>query len=580
MADNSILAAYLASRQLAGGQRDTRDTALQRYASALMSQGSDTSPVRSWGEGLARALQGGLGGLVSAYSAKTQADTESGNQKALAEYLSTGNVGALSGVKGELGNTINAQLASQKFEADRRAAGLKAGADSFGVNYGAPPAASPTPGQPTPLAPLPGGQVAPGGFANNTGNIRASNVNWEGKGAPLNGFETFNTPQDGVNAHFKNFQAYAQANPNMTVAQAIAKWSPSSENNTQSIISEIAERTGINPGMPLAEVLKDPAMAAQLLDAQTRREKGGIPPGVTADTFMAATGGQPAPGSVPPGSIAQPPMQMAQAQGDATAPPAAAPGLAPPGVPDVPRPQATQQQLQQYQRRIMSGEFGANRDEALAKARTALDADLDRQWQVDRERRFKEFDQQQGDYRARRDQQIKQPGETTQNESHAREQFNNLQTVKDYRKSQAVFQSAVKAANTNSAAADLNLVYAFATMMDPGSVVREGEMGMVKATQNASDQVKSMVAAVTGGQRIAPEARQALVDQMHVRYESLKGQHDELANAYGGIAERSGMKRDNVVVPIPEVKWTRSAGNQRGGTTSEIVYGLDGKPVK
>lgn len=565
MADNSILAAYLASKQLAGGSRDPRESARARFAASLMQQGSDVSPVRSPLEGLARALQGGIGGLVSGYAEKERTDTESGNQQAIADYLRTGNVDSLKSVKGELGNMLGAQLAGQKFEADRRATGLKTGADAFGASYGAPPPASPTAGQPTPLAPLPGGQVAPGGFANNTGNIRASNVNWDGKGAPQNGFETFNTPQDGVNAHFKNFQAYAQANPSMTVAQAIAKWSPPSENNTQSIISEIAERTGINPGMPLAEVLKDPAMAAQLLDAQTRREKGGIPQGVTADTFMAATGGAPAPGSVPPGSIAQPPMQVAQAQGDTVAPATAAPGLAPPGVPDVPRPQASQQQLQQYQRRIMSGEFGPNRDEALAKARTALDADLDRQWQVDRERRFKEFDQQQGDYRAQRDQQIKQPGETTQNESHAREQFNNLQTVKDYRKSQAVFRSAVEAANTNTAAADLNLVYAFATMMDPGSVVREGEMGMVKATQNASDQVKAMVSAVTGGQRISPEARRALVDQMSIRFDSLKGQHDELANAYGGIAERSGMKRDNVVVPVPDVKWTRNPATSTGG---------------
>lgn len=164
----------------------------------------------------------------------------------------------------------------------------------------------PASGGPAPL--LPQGAVGGGtGFPNNLGNIRVSPANWEGKGEPYKGFETFDTPQSGANAMFKNLGAYVRQNPNITVAQAIAKWAPPNENDTALYIRQVGEGTGINPGMPLAEVLKDPAVSAQLLDAITRKEKGGLPAGVTADTFMTATGGAPSgAGVVPVGAPSSP----------------------------------------------------------------------------------------------------------------------------------------------------------------------------------------------------------------------------------------------------------------------------------
>jgi hypothetical protein len=98
------------------------------------------------------------------------------------------------------------------------------------------------------------------------------------------------------------------------------------------------------------------------------------------------------------------PQQVAQ--GDASGmPPAPNPAavngpavIAPPAVPDVPRPQATPQQRADYARRGMSGEFGVG-PEAVSKARAALDAELDRQWAVDRERAKMEYEQRYGDYK-------------------------------------------------------------------------------------------------------------------------------------------------------------------------------------
>jgi hypothetical protein len=557
VADYSDLSYALAGYGRKASPYDQR----RKQGYSLLQQGMDTSPILSPWQGVGRLAQALVGGmeLNAADSEEKAADKKRSDAlaQAMAEPDPQKRIGLLAAYDPDKGAMAAGQLAVEQAKLQQQQTMLANGANSFGGSFNQPGGTAP---QTASTAPLPQGAIAPGGFANNVGNIRATNINWDGKGAPQNGFETFATPQAGANAMFKNLGAYVQANPTMTVAQAIAKWAPPTENNTQAYIQRLSEATGINPGMPLGEVLKDPAAAATLMDGIARIEKGGLPQGFSADTFMQAA-------SPPPMAGTQP---VQQGGGDMTGMPPApnpaqvnGPTLTAPQVPDVPRPQPTTHQLQQYQQRIRSGEFGLGPD-AISKARAALDADLDRQWAVDRDRAKMAFEQQNSSYARREAQEIQQPQQTIGNESQLRNQFDNLQPVKDYRKAATIFDNAVKSYKTNTAAADLNLVYSFATMMDPGSVVREGEMGMVRATQNASDQVKALVAAVSGGARLSPDARENLMQQMANRYGSYKQVHDQLAESFGGIADRSGMNRQNIVAPLPEVKFEPASKNKGG----------------
>jgi hypothetical protein len=511
----------------------------------ILQQGSSMAPVQSWGEGLARALQGAVGGFVSS-NADERADTRAKRTvETMADILSAppgerdSRIAALKNAPDVdtdtlvpiMGNILSQRMADEY----KTAAGMKAYRAAGGKVGDGPQQGGPLT---IDITPLPTDTPAPGAFNNNLGNIRASNAAWEGKGAPQNGFETFATPQQGANAMFKNLQSYVRNNPNMTVADAITAWAPPKENDTQLYIRQVAEWTGINPGMPLAELLQDPAASAQFLDAITRKEKGGLPPGVTADTFMAATGGGGfQPGGQPAQTTAMPQMP---AQGSES-PRADGSGNPLPPARPAHDPGAEFETL--GQRAAAAGDFEtATKYQMEAnKARAAFGTE-----------QFKEQDKR--TYEATEHDRRK----VFDNTSKLRGDFEGIQQVKDYRKARAVFASAVDALNTNSAAADLNLVYAFATMMDPGSVVREGEMGMVKATQSASDQVKALVAMVSGGQRISPEARRALVDQMASRFEGYKAAHDELATRYGDIAKRGGYLPEDVVIPMPEVKYERT----------------------
>lgn len=320
---------------LLAGQRRRSDPyeSSRKYGQMLLQQGSSTAPVRSPLEGLARALTGAAGGFFEGQAERAQTDRDKRTIGTLSAALGAKSpqerTQILKGLDGDaefvgplLGSMLTQQMADERKTTlgTRNFNALAPGA-GMTIDMTKQPAIS---GGEVP--PLPAGNPGPGAFGNNLGNIRATNINWDGKGAPQNGFETFGTPQQGANAMAANLQAYIKANPGMTVAQAIAKWAPPNENDTDLYIRQVAEGTGINPAMPLAEVMKDQALGATLMDAITRKEKGGLPAGVTADTFMTAA----APGAAP--QVAQ---GSADASGNALPPQAAVPAIAAPQMPEI-----------------------------------------------------------------------------------------------------------------------------------------------------------------------------------------------------------------------------------------------------
>lgn len=516
------------------GQRQEENPFQQqrKYGRQLIVQGSSGEPLKSGNplEGLARMLTAGVGGY---FAGQANRDEDAQTQHNIGIYSEAAKVAQsdpgkatdiLKGLKGGgyqqeallgqiLQNSINEGIKQQQAQTGITRGGYGGSPVTPGGGLGI----TVTPGQQPPgTAP-----AVPASSDNNIMNIRATSLPWEGKGAPQNGFETFATPQAGANATVQNFQAYIQQNPNITVAQAIAKWAPPNENNTNGYIQRVAEGSGINPGMRLADVMQNPVDMARLLEQGTMIEKGRMPQGVTPDVLVNA--GQRGPQVLPQGT------QVAQAGPPQAAVPAQSEGG------NILRAQAART---------------GDKVEALALYKKAQEMDAENANKMG----VQSFQQT-----------LQQPNQNITNEGKLRDDFNGLQPVKDYRKAATVFRSAVEASKVNSAAADLNMVYAFATMMDPGSVVRDQETGMVIATQNATDRIKSLVATVSGGSRLSPESKDALINEMGSRYQSYKTAHDQLADTFGGIAERSGVRKENVVIPFPEVGWKPKLQGEGGG---------------
>jgi hypothetical protein len=107
-----------------------------------------------------------------------------------------------------------------------------------------------------------------------------------------------------------------------------------------------------------------------------------------------------------------------------------------------------------------------------------------------------------------------------------RKEFNALPVVKNYNAVVPVIQSAREAATTDTAAADMNLVYAVAKVNDPESVVRESETAMVVASGSPAHRFLGQFNYVAGGGRLTAEQRKELMNEL----ESRAGAHEKLYN--------------------------------------------------
>jgi len=414
---------------LAGvGRRKSPYDARRSFAQRLAAQGSDTSPIQSPWQGAARLAQA-LAGAYGTYKAdadEKQAEKDRNDKltAAMSEADPTKRIGLISALDPELGIRLSGQMAIEQDKIARQREGLQTAAGSFGASYGVG-------GGGVQSSPLP----APGGYQ-----------------GTLGGFESGNNPravnpQSGAGGEFQFMpQTWAEVrakHPDLQLPETPMQATPQQQAAAEARFRDsnartlqgagipptpsnlyLAHRAGAqgaqtllkaDPNAPMAAVVP-PAWIAQNPDmqgktvgqfvqmAQQRFPGGGQP--AQSVNVQATPPGQPqpltinmgGPGGMPQGSaesVGMPPQPSPQGvQGPvmtAQAPPQA------PAIPDVPRPQPSPQQIQQYRQRIASGEFG-NDSSAPMRAQKALDDELDRDWGVRRERAKMQFEQQSRQY--------------------------------------------------------------------------------------------------------------------------------------------------------------------------------------
>jgi hypothetical protein len=135
-----------------------------------------------------------------------------------------------------------------------------------------------------------------------------------------------------------------------------------------------------------------------------------------------------------------------------------------------------------------------------------------------------------------------------------RHEVSQLPAYKNLAQAAPIYKSMVETAGTNSKASDLNLVYGLGKIMDPNSVVREGEMVMVKNTASLPDWLVGAANSLNGGAALTPETRAAILKEAHNRITSYKTMYDQDASHYRGIAERNRMNPSDVIQDFGEFK--------------------------
>jgi hypothetical protein len=129
-----------------------------------------------------------------------------------------------------------------------------------------------------------------------------------------------------------------------------------------------------------------------------------------------------------------------------------------------------------------------------------------------------------------------------------------------------LYQSMAKAGPTR--AGDMNIVYGLAKILDPPSVVREGEMIMVSNTNSLPGWLVGQINRLNGGQALQPQTRAAIMREAGSRVGVARQALDNRTNFYRDLATRNGFDPRDVLPEIPDFAEVSAAG---GGEPSGVA---------
>ena len=156
------------------------------------------------------------------------------------------------------------------------------------------------------------------------------------------------------------------------------------------------------------------------------------------------------------------------------------------------------------------------------------------------------------------------------------------QHAKPYFEVRDAYSRVQQAAANPSAAGDLSLIFNFMKILDPGSVVREGEFATAQNAAGVPDRVMNLYNRMLSGERLNPTQRQDFVAQAHGLFDRQEQQYQAVQNQYRGISERSGLDPRNTILDysIPQGAAGRAGGPPAQSEASSIAGGSSPMPSR
>lgn len=102
-----------------------------------------------------------------------------------------------------------------------------------------------------------------------------------------------------------------------------------------------------------------------------------------------------------------------------------------------------------------------------------------------------------------------------------------------------------------TAAGDLALIFSYMKMLDPTSVVREGEQATAENARAVPEGIRARYnKLIVTGAKLGVDQRKDFVRSAKRLYEDLSKQHEQRKSTYTGLAKRSGLNPKDVVVEL------------------------------
>jgi hypothetical protein len=105
----------------------------------------------------------------------------------------------------------------------------------------------------------------------------------------------------------------------------------------------------------------------------------------------------------------------------------------------------------------------------------------------------------------------------------------------------------------NTGIGDIALLYGYIRMLDPGSVVREGEITLTKEASSLAQRmllVYNDLRKTEGKNTLAPEVRRDILDAAMRTWNAQKASYAPIAEHYRRMAGEYGYRPGNVVLPL------------------------------
>lgn len=130
-----------------------------------------------------------------------------------------------------------------------------------------------------------------------------------------------------------------------------------------------------------------------------------------------------------------------------------------------------------------------------------------------------------------------------------RTEFNNI--TKNDRDIALAYNKIIASASDPSAAGDIALIINYMKMLDPGSVVREGEFATAANAGGVEDSVRARYNSVVNGERLSVKQRQDFVNASGRVLQPYRDQFEATKSRYSTLATEQGLQPSQVVTNDP-----------------------------
>ena len=149
-------------------------------------------------------------------------------------------------------------------------------------------------------------------------------------------------------------------------------------------------------------------------------------------------------------------------------------------------------------------------------------------------------------------------------ETDLRKEYSSLPAIKEFSTVQTAHKQVINALNNPSAANDLAAATKFMKLLDPGSVVRESELGMAMAATGAIDLMGNYLQRLQNGERLNPAQRADFKKAAELAYKAAEDTYNQISNQYVDLANSYNLNPNNIVLRQEKSKSTLPPARPEG----------------